>query len=67
MLVGNQMVWAFAKDSQPAFPAAACLHFVPTEDSLQALVETRCEGAKDACDAVVARSKTKDWRNLFGD
>jgi hypothetical protein len=67
MIVGNQMVWGFAKDSQPAFPAAACLHFVPTEDSLQALVETRCEGAKDACDAVVAKSKTKDWRNLFGD
>jgi len=67
MFVGNQMVWAFAKDSQPAFPAAACLQIVPVEDSFQAIVETRCEGAKDACDVVVARSKTKDWSNLFGE
>ncbi len=63
--VGNQMIWTFARDSQPAFPAVACLQIVPGEDSIGAIVETRCEGAKDACDAVVARANTKDWSNLF--
>jgi hypothetical protein len=63
--VGNQMIWTFARESQPAFPAAACLQIVPAEDSVQAIVQTRCEGAKDACDAVVAKAKGKDWSNLF--
>jgi hypothetical protein len=63
--VGNQMIWTFARESQPAFPAAACLQIVPAGDSLEAIVQTRCEGAKDACDAVVAKANTKDWSNLF--
>jgi hypothetical protein len=63
---GNgQMIWTFARDSQPAFPAVACLRIVPDADSIKAIVETRCEGAKDACDAVRAKADTKDWSNLF--
>jgi hypothetical protein len=65
--VGNQMVWTFARDSQPAFPAVACLQIVPAEDAIQAIVQTRCEGAKEACDVVAAKAKGKDWSNLFGD
>jgi hypothetical protein len=67
ILAGGQMIWAFAKDSQPAFPAVACLRIVPAGDAFEAIVQTRCEGAKDACDAVVARANTKDWSNLFGE
>jgi hypothetical protein len=67
ILAGNQMIWAFARDSQAAFPAAACLHFVKVDDAVEADVQTRCEGAKDACDAVVARANTKDWSHLFGE
>jgi hypothetical protein len=66
ILAGNQMIWAFARDSQPAFPAVACLQIVPVDDSFGAIVQTRCEGAKDACDAVAAKANTKDWSNLFG-
>jgi hypothetical protein len=66
ILAGNQMIWAFARDSQPAFPAAACLQIVQVDDSMGAIVQTRCEGAKDACDAVAAKANTKDWSNLFG-
>jgi hypothetical protein len=66
ILAGNQMIWAFARESQPAFPAVACLHFVQVDDSLEPIVQTRCEGTKDACAAVVARANTKDWSNLFG-
>jgi hypothetical protein len=66
ILAGNQMIWAFARESQPAFPAVACLQIVPVDDSIGAIVQTRCEGAKEACDAVAARAKTKDWSNLFG-
>lgn len=66
ILAGNLMIWAFARDSQPAFPAVACLRIVQGDDSIEAIVQTRCEGAKDACDALVARAKTKDWSNLFG-
>ena len=65
--VGDQKVWTFARDSQRAFPAAACLQIVPAADSVEAIVQTRCEGAKDACDAVVAKAKGKDWSNLFDD
>jgi hypothetical protein len=65
-LAGNQMIWTFARDSQPAFPAVACLQIVPVDDSIGAIVQVRCEGAKDACDAVAAKAKTKDWSNLFG-
>jgi hypothetical protein len=36
-------------------------------DQLEAIVQTRCEGAKDACDAVDAKARGKDWSNLFGD
>jgi hypothetical protein len=64
-LAGGQMIWTFARDSQPAFPAAACLKVVEVDNELRAVVETRCEGAKDACDAVVAKANTKDWSNLF--
>jgi len=67
IFAGGQMIWAFARDSQPAFPAVACLRIVQVEDSLHAIVQTRCEGAKDACDAVAARAKGKDWSNLFGE
>ena len=64
-LVGGQMIWTFARDSQPSFPAVACLRVVEVDNQLEANVQTRCEGAKDACDAVVAKAKTKDWSNLF--
>ena len=67
ILAGAQMIWAFARESQPAFPAVACLRIVPAGDSFDAIVQTRCEGARDACDAVVARAHTKDWSNLFGE
>jgi hypothetical protein len=66
ILAGGQMIWAFARDSQPAFPAVACLRIVQVDDSFEAIVQTRCEGARDACDDVVARANTKDWSNLFG-
>ena len=65
--VHGQMVWTFARESQPSFPAAACLQIVPVEDGIKAIVETRCQGAKDACDAVAAKANGKDWSNLFGD
>jgi hypothetical protein len=64
-IVGDQKIWTFARESQPAFPAVACLQIVPADDSIQAIVQTRCEGAKEACDAVVAKAKGKDWSNLF--
>jgi hypothetical protein len=67
IMAGGQMIWAFARDSQPAFPAVACLQVVQVDDSLQAIVQTRCQGAKEACQAVVAKAKTKDWSNLFGE
>jgi hypothetical protein len=67
IFAGGQMIWAFARDSQPAFPAVACLQIVQVEDSIEAIVQTRCEGARDACDAVVAKANTKDWSNLFGE
>jgi hypothetical protein len=67
ILAGGQMIWAFARESQPAFPAVACLRIVPREDSVDAIVQTRCEGAKDACDAVEAKAKGKDWSHLFDD
>jgi hypothetical protein len=65
--VHGQMIWTFARESQPAFPAAACLQVVPVDDGIKAIVQTRCEGAKDACDAVAAKANGKDWSNLFGD
>jgi len=65
--VHGQMIWTFARESQPAFPAAACLQIVPVEDGIKAIVQTRCDGAKDACDAVAAKANGKDWSNLFGD
>jgi hypothetical protein len=67
IFAGGQMIWAFAQDSQPAFPAVACLKIVPGDDSIEAIVQTRCEGAKDACDAVVAKANTKDWSHLFSE
>lgn len=67
IFAGGQMIWAFARESQPAFPAVACLRVVQVDDSLEAIVQTRCEGAKDACDAVAAKAKGKDWSNLFGE
>jgi hypothetical protein len=67
IMAGGQMIWAFARDSQPAFPAVACLRIVQVGDSFDAIVQTRCEGPTDACDAVVARANTKDWSNLFGE
>jgi len=63
--VGDQMVWTFARDSQPAFPAVACLRIAQVDDSIEAIVQTRCEGARDACDAVAAKANGKDWSNLF--
>jgi hypothetical protein len=66
IFAGGQMIWAFARESQPAFPAVACLQIVQGDETFEAIVQTRCEGAKDACDAVVARANTKDWSNLFG-
>jgi len=64
---GGQMIWTFARESQPAYPAVACLQIVPAQDSIEAIVQTRCEGAKDACDAVVAKARGQDWSNLFGE
>src|SRR5215467_15281511 len=52
IFAGGQMIWAFARESQPAFPAVACLQIIQTDDSIEAVVQTRCEGARDACDAV---------------
>ena len=66
IFAGNQMIWAFGREFQPAFPAVACLKILPNGDSFDALVQTRCDGAKDACDAVAARAQTKDSSNLFG-
>jgi hypothetical protein len=66
IIAGGQMIWAFARESQPAFPAVACLQIVPRDDSIEAIVQTRCDGARDACDAVAAKAKGKDWSNLFG-
>jgi hypothetical protein len=66
IMAGNEMIWAFARESQPAFPAVACLRVIQADESISAIVQTRCEGAKDACDAVVAKAKTQDWSNLFG-
>ena len=66
IFAGGQRIWAFARESQPAFPAVACLRIVQVDDSFEAIVQTRCEGAKDACDAVAAKAKGKDWSNLFG-
>ena len=63
--VGGRMIWTFARDSQPAFPAAACLQVVGVGDEIEAIIQTRCEGARDACDAVAARAKGKDWSILF--
>src|SRR5713226_3146279 len=45
--VVGQMIWTFARESQRAFPAVACLQIVPGDDSIQAIAQTRCEGAKD--------------------
>ena len=67
IFAGGQMIWAFARASQRAFPAVACLHIVQLDDSIEAIVQTRCEGARDACDAVAAKAKGKDWSNLFGE
>jgi hypothetical protein len=67
ILAGDQMIWAFAQASQPAFPAVACLQIVPAGDSLNAIVQIRCLGRKDACDAVAAKAKGQDWSNLFGE
>jgi hypothetical protein len=66
MMAGNEMIWAFARESQPAFPAVACLRVMHVDDSISAIVQTRCEGAKDACDALAAKARTQDWSNLFG-
>jgi hypothetical protein len=66
IMAGNEMIWAFARESQPAFPAVACLRVINVDESIGAIVQTRCEGAKDACDAVTAKAKTQDWSNLFG-
>jgi hypothetical protein len=63
--VGGQMIWTFARDSQPAFPAVACLQIVEVDNQLETIVQTRCEGARDACEAVAAKANTKDWSNLF--
>jgi len=63
--VGGRMIWTFARDSQPAFPAAACLQIVGVGDEIETIVQTRCEGARDACDTMAARAKGKDWTILF--
>ena len=63
--VGGQKIWTFARDSQPAFPAAACLQIVEVDNEIKPVVQIRCEGARDACDAVAARAKGKDWSILF--
>jgi hypothetical protein len=63
--VGDRMIWTFARDSQLAFPAAACLQITGVGDEIEAIVQTRCEGEREACDAVAARAKGKDWSILF--
>src|SRR5262249_20881694 len=47
IMAGNEMIWAFARESQPAFPAVACLRVIQVDESISAVVQTRCEGAKD--------------------
>src|ERR1700733_3458654 len=59
IIAGGQMIWAFARDSQPAFPAVACLQVVGVEDQLKAVVQTRCEGEKAACDVVATKANGK--------
>jgi hypothetical protein len=66
MMAGDEMIWAFARESQPAFPAVACLRVIHVDESINAIIQTRCEGAKEACAEVVAKAKTQDWSNLFG-
>jgi hypothetical protein len=66
IIAGGQMIWAFARESQPSFPAVACLRFVGVDDRVEPVVQTRCEGEKSACDAVAAKANGKDWSNLFG-
>jgi hypothetical protein len=66
IFAGGQRIWAFATDSQPAFPAVACLQIVEVDNGMETIVQTRCEGARDACDAVAAKANGKDWSNLFG-
>jgi hypothetical protein len=66
IFAGGQRIWAFARDTQPSFPAVACLQIVEVDNQIETIVQVRCEGAKDACDAVTAKAKGKDWSNLFG-
>ncbi len=66
LFAGGQRIWAFARDSQPSYPAVACLQIIGVGDRMESIVQVRCEGAKDACDAVTAMSKGNDWSNLFG-
>jgi hypothetical protein len=65
IIAGGQMIWAFARESQPSFPAVACLQIVGVGDRVEPVVQTRCEGEKGACDAVAAKASGKDWSNLF--
>src|SRR5438477_9908030 len=59
IFAGGQMIWAFARDSQPSFPAVACLRVVEVDDRIEAIVQIRCEGARAACDAVAAKANGK--------
>jgi hypothetical protein len=67
IFAGGQRIWAFARDTQPAFPAVACLQVVQVDDRFETIVQVHCEGTKDACDAVNAKAKGKDWSHLFGE
>jgi hypothetical protein len=67
IIAGGQMIWAFARESQPSFPAVACLQIVGVDDQLKTVVQTRCEGEKAACDVVATKANGKDWSNLFGE
>jgi hypothetical protein len=67
IIAGGQMIWAFARESQPSFPAVACLQIVGVDDQLKTVVQIRCEGEKAACDVVATKANGKDWSNLFGE
>jgi hypothetical protein len=59
--------WRVIERSTHVILALARLHIVPGGDLLNAIVQIRCLGRKDAGDTVAAKAKGQDWSNLFGE
>jgi hypothetical protein len=57
----SSALWAFATESQPAYPAAVCLQYVQNGVNLQ----IRCTAEKAACNKVQEQVFSHDWRRLF--